>query len=117
MTIVISKDELKDKMLDITLIDVRDDYSYKFGHIQGAEDIPLENIEEEFKSKYSPEEKDIVVYGEDEKMGMEAAQKLENLGYNNIMVYKEGFQEWRRSHLPIKRVDMGQKLRQTKHDI
>jgi|GEM_PF-5494782 len=111
MTKVISKDELKDKILDITLIDVRDNHSYKFGHIQGAEDIPLENLEKEFKQKYSPEEKNIVIYGEDENQGIEAVNKLENLGYKNIELYKEGFQQWRHSHLPVKRVDLGNERR------
>jgi rhodanese-related sulfurtransferase len=111
MTKVISKDELKEKLIDIKLIDVRDSHSYKFGHIQSARDIPLENLENEFKQKYNPEEKNIVIYGEDENQGMEAAKKLENLGYKNIEVYKEGFQEWRHSHLPIKRVDLGNEQR------
>ena len=111
MTKVISKDELKDKILDITLIDVRDDYSYEFGHIQGAKDIPLEKLEEEFKQKYSPEKKNIVIYGENENQGTEAINKLENLGYHNLELYKEGFQEWRHSQLPIKRTDLGNERR------
>ena len=114
MTKVISKDELKDKIHSITLIDVRDSYAYNFGHIQGAEDIPLENLENEFKQKYSPEEKNIVIYGEDEQMGSEAVNKLENIGYNNIELYKDGFREWRHSHLPIKRGSLGQEMRESK---
>ncbi len=108
----ISKDELKNNILDITLIDVRDPYLYKFGHIQGAEDIPAENIEEEFKNRYTPEKKGIVIYGEDEDQGLEAAKRLEKAGYHNIKLYKEGFKEWRHSHYPIKRVSMGNEKRE-----
>ena len=111
MTTVISKDELKDEILDITLIDVRDPYSYKMGHIQGAENIPLEKLENVVKSNYNPEKK-LVIYGEDEKMGEDATRKLEEAGYIRIELYKAGFQEWRHSHLPVKRVDLGNERRE-----
>ncbi|OGI00231.1 MAG: hypothetical protein A2Y25_00155 [Candidatus Melainabacteria bacterium GWF2_37_15] len=111
---VISTDELKDRIHHITLIDVRNPYEYEFGHIQGAEDIPLEHLEDGFKNRYTTEEKDIVIYGEDEEMGTDAAKKLEDIGYNNVEVYQEGFQEWRRSKLPIKRVSLGQERRTRK---
>lgn len=111
MTTIISKDELKSEILDITLIDVRDNRAYKFGHIQGAEDIPLENLKDEAQKRYKKEEK-LVIYGENEEMGSNAARQLEEAGFSNIQLYKTGFEEWRHSHLPIKRVDIGNELRE-----
>ena len=110
----ISIDELKDKIRDITLIDVRTPYEYEFGHIEGAENIPFEDLEEGFKKKYTTEKKDIVIYAENEDMGTQAAKKLEYIGYNNVELYEKGFQEWKRSKLPIKRMSLGQERRTRK---
>ena len=107
----INREELKDEILHITLIDVRDSGNYKMSHIQGAENIPTEHLAETAEKKY-PHEKKIVLYGEDESMGESAAQQLEEAGFEQISLYRDGFQDWRSAHMPVKKQNLGQKRRE-----
>ncbi|OGI02592.1 MAG: hypothetical protein A2104_10425 [Candidatus Melainabacteria bacterium GWF2_32_7] len=111
MATIISKDELRNEILDITLIDVRNSNEYKHSHIQGAENIPMDELQVEAQKRYNPEKK-LVIYGEDDKMGQKAANKLEEEGFKHITLYKDGFQDWIDSHYPTKKVDLGNKLRE-----
>ncbi|EKE02880.1 MAG: rhodanese protein [uncultured bacterium] len=111
MATIISKDELKNEILDITLIDVRNSDEYQHAHIRGAENIPLDDLQVEAQKRYNPEKK-LVVYGEDEKMGQKAVNQLEEEGFKHITLYKDGFNDWLGSHYPTKKVDLGNKLRE-----
>lgn len=111
MITTIDKEELKKEILHITLIDVRDHDHYEMAHIQSAENMPADHLVEEAEKKY-PHEKKIVLYGEDEAMGEEAAQQLEDAGFEKIILYREGFKDWRRAHMPVKKGQLGQKRRE-----
>lgn len=71
-TILDNKDE------NYILIDVREDYEFKAGHIPGAINIPLGNIT---KIDYSLD-KTIIVYCKSGNRSNQAAIKLKNMGYN-----------------------------------
>ena len=78
----INTEEVK-KILDnkdenYILIDVREDYEFKEGHIPGAINIPLGNIT---NVDYSLD-KIIIVYCKSGNRSNEAAIKLKNMGYN-----------------------------------
>lgn len=60
------------------LIDVREDYEFKEGHIPGAINIPLGNIT---TIDYSLD-KTIIVYCKSGNRSNQAAIKLKNMGYN-----------------------------------
>lgn len=71
-TILDNKDE------NYILIDVREDYEFKEGHIPGAINIPLGNIT---KIDYSLD-KILIVYCRSGNRSNKAAIKLKNMGYN-----------------------------------
>ena len=78
----INTEEVK-KILDnkdenYILIDVREDYEFKEGHIPGAINIPLGNIT---NVDYSLD-KIIIVYCKSGNRSNQAAIKLKNMGYN-----------------------------------
>ena len=71
-TILDNKDE------NYILIDVREDYEFSEGHIPGAVNIPLGNID---SITYSTS-RTIIVYCKSGNRSNEAAIKLKNMGYN-----------------------------------
>ena len=78
----ISSSEVKEIMdnndKSYILIDVREDYEFKEGHIPGAVNIPLGNIT---KVDYSLD-KILIVYCRSGNRSNQAAIKLKNMGYN-----------------------------------
>lgn len=69
---------LDNKDENYILIDVREDYEFKEGHIPGAINIPLGNIT---KIDYSLD-KILIVYCRSGNRSNKAAIKLKNMGYN-----------------------------------
>ena len=80
----------------ILLLDLRDPEQYKLSHIKGSINFPSPNIARdkfimkiwEFKNK---EEKIIIIYHEDEKKVIEAAELLVEKEFANIYIMANGF--------------------------
>lgn len=72
------KEILDNKNENYVLIDVREDYEFNEGHIPGAVNIPLGNID---SITYSTS-RTIIVYCKSGNRSNEAAIKLKNMGYN-----------------------------------
>ncbi len=72
------KEILDNKNENYVLIDVREDDEFNEGHIPGAVNIPLGNIE---NITYSTS-RTIIVYCKSGNRSNEAAIKLKNMGYN-----------------------------------
>ena len=81
----------------ILLLDLRDPEDYKMAHIKGAINFPSPNIARDkfikpiwqFKNK---EEKIIIIYHEDEKKVIEAAQLLVEKEFQNIYIMTNGYE-------------------------
>ena len=72
------KEILDNKNENYVLIDVREDYEFNEGHIPGAVNISLGNID---SITYSTS-RTIIVYCKSGNRSNEAAIKLKNMGYN-----------------------------------
>ena len=72
------KEILDNKNENYVLIDVREDYEFNEGHIPGAVNIPLGNID---SITYSTS-RTIIVYCKSGNRSNQAAIKLKNMGYN-----------------------------------
>lgn len=89
-------------------IDARRSDAYTDGHIAGARSLPVweADIDERVKAIYSEgldQEKPIVIYcsgGHCEDSHM-LAQKLWGLSFNNVLVYKDGFPDWKQRRAPV----------------
>ncbi len=92
---------------DIIIVDARDDDFYYAGHIPGAINIPLQEVESfihDFISRISFETSVIIYcegYGCD--MGERLAVILEDFGFSNLMVYDGGIEEWESYGMPIEK--------------
>jgi rhodanese-related sulfurtransferase len=100
----IDRDELEEKLAndEITLIEVLDEEEYERNHIKGAINVPLSEIGREIKGKFSQDE-EIVVYCADSSCGAspKAAEKLDELGFENVFDYQGGKKDWKEAGNPM----------------
>ncbi len=68
----------------ITLLDVREAYEYKSGHIQGALLLPVGEIEREIKKLNLDKDALLYVYCQSGVRSKSACSKLVKLGYHNV---------------------------------
>lgn len=99
MVATISTDELEAKLgsdQNFRLIDVLGEEHFSDEHIPGAENIPLDQIGEKALEELDKDE-EIVVYCASEscQASPKAAEKLEKLGFTNIVDYEGGLKAWK----------------------
>ena len=84
---IISQEKAKEIMEDTEgyiILDVRTDWEYDNGHIEGAINIPNEEIGHEDIEALPDKEQPILVYCRSGNRSKQAASKLAVLGYKNI---------------------------------
>ena len=88
----ISYKELKKfiKNKEIYLIDVRSGQEYEEGHLDGALNIPLYNIEKDIEKNIENKENIIILYCSSGSRSKKAKEILERLGYSEVYNLKEG---------------------------
>jgi rhodanese-related sulfurtransferase len=96
---VITTDQLKamiEEKKDFLLIDARTKEEYQEAHIANALSIPENKFEEAASILPANKNSLIVFYCNGVKCGKskKAAKKADAMGYNNILVYGEGFPVW-----------------------
>jgi rhodanese-related sulfurtransferase len=97
---------------NVLFVDARRTSVYRGGHIAGARSIAVWEADADDKVKaLFAEGRDqsapIVIYcsgGECEDSHM-LAQKLYFVGFDNVLVYKDGFPDWEKRGLPVKKGD------------
>ena len=91
----ITLDEAK-KMMEtqkVIVVDVRTLEEYNEGHIPNAISVPLETIENEAETKLKNKDDLILVYCRSGRRSREAALKLIEKGYTNVIDFG-GIQDW-----------------------
>ncbi|MBE5766366.1 MAG: rhodanese-like domain-containing protein [Clostridiales bacterium] len=79
---------------DYLILDVRTPEEFASGHIPGAVNLPNEDIGTEEILSLSDKDKLILVYCRSGNRSKQAAQKLVNLGYTNIVEFG-GIMDWK----------------------
>jgi rhodanese-related sulfurtransferase len=85
-------------------VDARHDFEYKMGHIHGAINIALKEIDtHRIRLEGTPKEKMLIVYcdGVECNSSIELALKLMELKFTNVKVFFGGWQEWKAKNFPI----------------
>lgn len=88
---------LQEKKDEYVVVDVRDEFEFSEGHIEGAINLPVETFAS--GSGVLPKEKSIVVYCNSGGRSYNAYRKLMKLGYSKI--YQSIFAEWKEAGLPM----------------
>ena len=78
---------------DYILLDVRTQAEYAEGHIPGAICLPNESIGSELPAELPDREQTILVYCRSGRRSAEAAQKLADMGYVNVLEFG-GILDW-----------------------
>jgi len=89
---------------DALFVDSRHDFEYKMGHIHGAINIALREVNTHRALLESiPKEKMLIIYcdGIECNSSIELALKLTELKFTNVKVFFGGWQEWKANNLPI----------------
>ena len=88
----------------VTVLDVRPSEEYEVGHIPGALNIPLKEIEHCLASL--PKGQEIIAYcrGEYCVLAFEAVATLRKRGFNARRL-EEGYPEWKAAGLPVERTE------------
>lgn len=89
------------------VVDVLPASSYETSHIEGAVNIPLNELAAAAEQRLPNKDAKIVVYCASYSCpaSTEAAKTLKNLGYTNVMDYKGGIKEWTLLGLPVAAVE------------
>jgi rhodanese-related sulfurtransferase len=94
--------ELLDRVRDglVTVLDVRPSEEYQSGHLPGAINIPLSDLEKHLNS--FDKDHDIVAYcrGPHCVLAFDAVEKLRNKGFTAYRL-EDGFPEWKSAGLPV----------------
>jgi rhodanese-related sulfurtransferase len=87
-----------------TLVDVLSEESYKEGHIPGAINIPLGNLEP-LAERYLNRKDTIVVYcgSYSCQASTKATKKLLEIGYENTLDFKAGKRGWQHAGLKLEK--------------
>lgn len=81
--------EMIQKNNNAILLDVRSKQEFKEGHLDGAINIPLYELEEQI-SKLPDKYSTIILYCASGHRSRQAKEKLESLGYENVYHLKNG---------------------------
>ncbi|HKY04491.1 MAG TPA: rhodanese-like domain-containing protein [Blastocatellia bacterium] len=89
---------LADKRREVLIVDLDDRADYAEGHIPGARNIPLDELEIRASNELSRAAQ-IILYcrGGDEQRAVMAYQILTGRGFPQVSVLKGGFEEWQRA--------------------
>lgn len=100
----VSRKELLRRSKDglVTVLDVRPSEEYEVGHIPGALNVPLNEIEQHLAGL--PKEQEVIAYcrGEYCVLAFEAVAALRKKGFTARRL-EEGYPEWRAAGLPVER--------------
>jgi rhodanese-related sulfurtransferase len=103
----ISRDELKakiDRGDDFVLVDALSPQHYERSHLPGAVNLPYEFVDDAEKVLVD-KSAEIVVYCMNAQCATstEEVRELEEMGYENVLHYAAGKQDWLEAKLPVER--------------
>lgn len=94
----ISADEARQIMQDDdpVIVDVRDDQAHRLAAIEGAIQLSNDNLQEFLDQ--TPRDRPVLVYCYHGNSSLNAAQFLQQQGFENVMSIDGGFEAWRQQH-------------------
>lgn len=86
------------------IIDVLEPEDYNKVHIKNAINVPVKNLEKEIVKKVD-RETPVIIYSIDYECPVSriAAEKMLDMGYENVRYYPGGREEWLKMEMPVDR--------------
>lgn len=85
----------------VFILDVRTNSQYTIGHIPGAKNIPLSELEK--RKSEIPMSEEILVYGANDEEDFKAGVKLSDLNFLATYTLKGGFNAWKEKNFGLER--------------
>ena len=86
----------------LLIVDVREPYEYKEGHIPGSKLIPLGQLTQRL-NELDDKDQEIIMVCRSGSRSSSASQQLAKLGYKKIFNLRGGMMGWQRSGLQVER--------------
>ena len=90
---------------DLLVLDVRgsDEFDGELGHIQGARNIPLDELPDRVDDLLDWQERPVAIVCRTDKRSAKAARILARNGFGDVHVVRDGMEGWNRAGLPVMR--------------
>lgn len=88
----LEKEEFRKNIRKVQLIDVREVADFDVGHILGARNIPYLELEQ--RHVELRKDQPIYLYEDGEYAAYRSAIKLKKLGYEDLIILKDGYENW-----------------------
>ncbi len=92
--------EKKDRVI---LLDVRQPFEHKIGHIDGAIFLPLEELKDKIEMYSKDKFSEIIIYCLSGPRSLKAVETLKELGYEDVKWMQGGIKNWIKNKYPINR--------------
>lgn len=95
--------EMLENNEDFTLVEVLSEEDYKGGHLPKAVNLPVDQIEAKASEILPDKSKPVVVYCSSFlcTASSGAARQLQSMGYENVLDFKGGKEDWEKAGLPL----------------
>ena len=92
-----------DKEEAVTIVDVRgpDEFVGPLGHIRGARNIPVGDLNARLSELTGLERQPIVLVCRTDKRSAAAGQTLHDAGFAHVSVLRRGMEQWNEAGLPV----------------
>ena len=102
----LSRDEVRQKSDEATVVEVLSEDDFSNFHLPGAINVPLgQNFEQRIQAAVPNKAQPVIVYCMDTECSAseKAAEKLDQLGYEQVYDYEAGKLDWKQAGLPVER--------------
>ncbi|MCL4140767.1 UNVERIFIED_CONTAM: hypothetical protein GTU68_014052, partial [Idotea baltica] len=79
----------------------REEKEFKTGHIKGARNIPVNQLDKRIHEIEKFKEKDVVVYCDNGMRASRMTGKLKKQGFTNLKTVAGGLTNWEKANLPL----------------
>lgn len=86
---------------EVFIIDLRDSHDYLKGHIEGADNIPLGDLEEKLSTLDAYKHSDVLLVCQTGTRTTAASKTLAKVGFDHMLSLKGGMQSWEDNKLPM----------------
>ena len=88
---------------DALVLDVREPGEYGAGHILGARNLPLANVDQRGAELAKRKDRPVIVYCDSGNRSGKAAAALKALGYTRVLNLAGGLPAWQQAGMPVEK--------------